>query len=58
MKKLIILLTLLAVSCTASTVEVGHDIPDGFRVINFEGHRYLSRHQGGIIHLESCTCKK
>jgi hypothetical protein len=28
-----------------------------YRIINVDGHEYLSYDQGGIIHLESCPCK-
>jgi hypothetical protein len=29
-----------------------------YRIINVDGHEYLTYDQGGIIHLESCPCKK
>ena len=27
-----------------------------YRIIEIEGHRYLTQHNGGIMHLESCKC--
>lgn len=30
----------------------------GFIIIEVDGHEYLTNHRGGIIHLESCSCKK
>lgn len=37
------------------TISVG-----GFkvRVFEYDGHFYLTRYRGGIIHSESCPCKK
>jgi hypothetical protein len=29
-----------------------------YRIINVDGHEYLTYDQGGIIHLESCPCHK
>jgi hypothetical protein len=61
MKKLIILLTLLAVSCEYKP-EVDENkenvLPMGYTITTFEGHRYLSVYNAGVIHLESCICKK
>ena len=28
-----------------------------FTVLELEGHKYLSRYQGGIVHMESCACR-
>jgi hypothetical protein len=28
-----------------------------YRLIEVDGHEYLSANDGGIVHLESCPCK-
>ncbi len=29
-----------------------------YQIIEVDGHQYISRYSGGIVHLESCPCKK
>ncbi len=29
-----------------------------FTIINADGHEYLSAYKGGMVHMESCPCKK
>ncbi len=72
MKKLIfiILLALILISCKNKIRDVnsiGEDfshqiinVSGGwkYQIIEFENHKYLSRSDGGIIHVESCQCKK
>ena len=28
-----------------------------YRILEVDGHEYLSGYEGGIVHLESCPCK-
>lgn len=42
----------------APLVRVTCEVADVFSVYEFEheGHKYLTRHQGAIVHSESCPC--
>jgi len=38
---------------TIEEVHLGRDV----YLLNFEGHEYLTRSRGSIVHSESCNCK-
>ena len=73
MKKLtLILLLFLCFSCEDSQVNVvstpksnrikliekTYMVSRGFFIIEVDKHLYLSCSDGGVVHLESCPCKK
>lgn len=33
-------------------------LPVGFEIVSYHGHEYISRHEGGIVHSESCKCRE
>jgi uncharacterized lipoprotein YajG len=72
MKKILLILSIVVLmGCCAKQPETKQNVPtphrihvlEGssltlFMIIEVDGHQYLSRGDGGIVHLESCPCKK
>lgn len=59
MKTIALILLAFVVGCDSkNTQQVAHTVNSVLTVVDVDGHKYLCSSKGGIVHLESCPCKK